>query len=334
MKQKPIVPRGTKKHFGRSVQTEKEKIMLLNGISVETERPRKGTKCAFCGEPIGDFEFVKTSTNHQTVCYVHTECLRMRNYHETFYTPSGNKLPLFDNTRKATTKEQIIYTPEIEFDDNYCLWSTEKRAAFAAQFGIYVEHDCTVGGEGHVKSLINFHGLYEWYANLEKWVNMRADCCGHHINLSWYGMRADDVRKIRRNAETLFSPVEKWMERNPEQVERIFGRNFSRWAKNDKQYIHGSWLNLENDWNDKEARIEYRLPHFVSAKQIVWCAFMLKDWTKELRLFCDGKQDEHKTATAILKHIEKSASGKALYQRPERNGGAKKAKPENLPFDF
>ena len=82
--------------------------MLVNGIAVEVEKPRKGTKCAFCGEPIDDYGFIKTSTNHQTSAFVHTECLRMRRYHETFYAPSGNKLPLFDNSRKATTREKII----------------------------------------------------------------------------------------------------------------------------------------------------------------------------------------------------------------------------------
>ena len=307
--------------------------MLVNGIAVKVEKPRKGTKCAFCGEPIADYDFIKTSTNHQTSAFVHTECLRMRLYHETFYTPSGNKLPLFDNTRKATTKEQIIYTPEIEFDDNYNCWSTEKKAAFVAQFKMYVEHDCTVGGEGHVYSAINFHGLYEYYNHLAKWVDMTDESCGHHMNFSWYGMRCEDIRKIRRYSGELFNPVERWMERNPEQVKRIFGRNFAHWARNDSQYVHGSWVNLENDWNDKEARIEYRLPHFVNAKQIVWCAFLLKDWTKELRAFCKGEQNADKTAKAILNHIQKAADGKALYQRPERNGKAKKEKSENLPFD-
>lgn len=307
--------------------------MLVNGISVEVEKPRKGTKCAFCGEPIADYDFVKTSTNHQTSCFVHTECLRMRWYHETFYTPSGNKLPLFDNTRKATTKEKIIYTPEIEFSNRYDFWSMEKKASFVAQFRMYLEHDCTVGAEGHVYSAINFHGLYEYYEHLAKWVDMTDSSCGHHMNFSWYGMKAEDVRKIRRNVNALFGATENWMRRNPEHVQRIFGRGFSRWACDDREYIHGSWMNLENDYCDAEARIEYRLPHFVNAKQIVWCAFMLKDWTKELRSYCDGEQDERKTAMNILKHIQKAADGKALYQRPERNGKAKKEKSEDLPFD-
>lgn len=308
--------------------------MIINGIIVEQEKPRKGTRCAFCGEPIGEHSFIKTSTNHQTSAFVHTECLRMRSYHEQFRTPDGNTLPLFDNMRKATTSERIIYTPEVEFSDNYYLWSDEKKAAFIAQFKMYVERDCTVGGEGHVYSSINFHGMYQWYEHLAKWVDMTDSSCGHHMNFSWYGMKAADVRKIQRHSGELFQPVEKWMREHPEQVKKIFGRNFSHWARDDSEYVHGSWLNLENDWNDAQARLEYRLPHFVSAKQITWCAFMLKDWTKELRSYCSGEQDERKTAMNILNHIQKAANGKALYQRPERNGNAKKAKNENLPFDF
>lgn len=307
--------------------------MLVNGIAVEVEKPRKGTKCAFCGEYIGDYDFIKTSTNHQTSAFVHTECLRMRRYHETFYTPSGNKLPLFDNRCKATKKEQIIYTPEIEFSDMYDFWSTEKKAQFVAQFKMYIEHDCTVGGEGHVYSAINFHGLYEYYNHLAKWVDMTDESCGHHMNFSWYGMKACEVYKIRQNVHTLFAPVENWMREHPAEVKRIFGRNFGMWAQDNGRYIHGSWMNLENDYCDAEARIEYRLPHFVNPKQITWCAFMLKDWTKELRAFCKGEQNADKTAKSILKHIIKAAEGKALYQRPERNGKAKKEKSENLPFD-
>lgn len=307
--------------------------MRVNGIYVETEKPRKGTRCALCGEYIGEHSFIKTSTNHQTSAFVHSDCVRMRAYHEQFITPNGNKLSLFDNTNKATTKEQIIYTPEVEFSDDYYYWSDAKKAAFVAQFRCYVERDCTVGGEAHVFSSINYHGLAQWYANLEKWVDMKDSSCGHHMNISWYGMKAEDVQKIRRHSGELFQLVEKWMREHPEQVVRIFGRNFSNWARDDEQFVHGSWLNLENDWNDKEARIEYRLPHFVSAKQVVWCAFMLKDWTKELRSYCSGEQDERKTAMNILNHIQKAANGKALYQRPERNGKAKKEKSENLPFD-
>lgn len=308
--------------------------MLVHGIAINPEKPRKGTKCALCGEYIADFDFVKTSTNHQSSCYVHADCIRMRMYHEPFRTPNGNKLPLFDNTKKGTSKEQIIITPEVEFDNNYQIWSTAKKAQFVAQFGMYLEEDCTVGAEGHILSRINFHGLYEWYANLEKWVDMTTPNCGHHINMSWYDMKACEVYKIRQNVHALFGTTEKWMREHPAEVKRIFGRNFGGWAQDNGRYVHGSWMNLENDYCDAEARIEYRLPHFVNAKQIVWCAFLLKDWTKELRAFCKGEQNADKTAKAILSHVVKAANGKALYQRPERNGKAKKTESENLPFDF
>lgn len=333
MKQKSDCSTWNKNILTRLVKPRKSTYMRINGISVDVEKPRKGTRCAFCGEPIGDFDFIQTSTNHQTSCFVHRECIRERGYHETFYTPGGNKLPLFDNTRKATTREQIIYTPELEFNDYFELWSDEKKAAFVAQFKVYVEHDCTVGGEGHVASSINFHGMFQWYANLETWVDMTTSNCGHHMNFSWYGMRAEDVRKIRRNASEIFNPVEQFMHGHERETVKVFGRYFGRWAQNDYEYVHGSWVNLEHDFSDSSARVEFRLPHYVNAKQIVWCAFMLKNWMKELRKFCNGEQNARNTGAALLRHMVLSVNGKALYQRPERNGNAKKAAREELPFD-
>ena len=153
------------------------------------------------------------------------------------------------------------------------------------------------------------------------------------MNFSWYGMRAEDVRKIRRNASVIFNPVEQFMHGHERETVKVFGRYFGRWAQNDYEYVHGSWVNLEHDFSDSSARVEFRLPHYVNAKQIVWCAFMLKDWMKELRKFCNGEQNARNTGAALLQHMLLNVNGKALYQRPERNGNAKKAAREELPFD-
>ena len=157
--------------------------MQIKGQTVEVSKPRNGTRCHLCGEPIGNHGFVKTYTTREPVVYVHKECLIQRGYHETFKTPSGEERPVFDVNAKATTKEQILFTPEVEFANLYRMWTDERKAHFVAQTGCYVEYDCTVGGEAHPLTRLSFHGLCKWYETLSKMVEMTPSNCGHHMNL-------------------------------------------------------------------------------------------------------------------------------------------------------
>lgn len=293
--------------------------MRIKGQAVEVSKPRNGTRCHLCGEPIGDHGFVKTYTTREPVVYVHKECLRQRGYHETFKTPSGEERPVFDVNAKATTKEQVLFTPEVEFADPYSAWTDARKAHFVAQTGCYVERDCTVGGEAHPLTRLSFHGLCKWYEALEKMVDMTPNNCGHHLNFGWYGMTARNVEDLKENAAVLFASVESWMYNNRDKTKQIFGRFFSEYAEDDSYYVHGSWLNLSNCWNDETARIEFRLPHYVNAKQMTHCAFLCKEWVKTLRKFAAGTIDSAKASREMVKALEKHAEGKATYQRPEQN---------------
>ena len=288
--------------------------ITIKGQKVEMSKPRKGTRCHLCGEPIDGYGFVKTYTTREPVVYIHKSCMMQRGYHQMFRTPGGIERPVFSVEAKATSKEQILYTPEVEFADNYDEWSDEQKAHFIAQSGCYVERDCTVGGEAHPLTRLSFHGLFKWYETLEKMVDMKPENCGHHMNFGWYGMTREDVERIARNADDLFTPVKEWMKNHREETTNIFGRYFDYFCGYDG-FVHGSWLNLDY----RNARIEFRLPHFANAKQVTHCAFLCKEWVKTLREYAHNAIDEERAAGDMVKAIEKHAENKATYQRAERN---------------
>ena len=288
--------------------------MQIKGQTVEVSKPRNGTRCHLCGEPIGEHGFVKTYTTREPVVYVHKECLIQRGYHETFKTPSGEERPVFDVNAKATTKEQVLFTPEVEFADPYSAWTDERKAHFVAQTGCYVERDCTVGGEAHPLTRLSFHGLCKWYETLSKMVDMTPSNCGHHMNFGWYGMTRENMQYIYEYRANLFLPVSEWLRVHEQETIRIFGRYFDTYCEIDG-YSHGSWINLDCN----KVRIEFRLPHFASPKQITHCAFLCKEWVKTLRKFAAGTIDSTKASCEMVKALEKHAEGKATYQRPEQN---------------
>lgn len=295
---------------------ENNKIATINGEEVKISLPRIGTRCRICGEPIeanNIHSWVKTSVPACPIVYVHRECIRERGYHEGFVTPSGERLPLFGNTKE--TKEDVYMTPEVEVHNFFGDWHDIKtRASFLAQFNFWPEHDCTVFMELHQFTVANLHGMKERYRNLEKWVDMKDSSCGHHINFSWKGLSYSDIVKIRENARALFNPVENEMENDKEATKKVFGRSFTYYASNNGCYWHGSWMNLDNS-----NRLECRLPHYESPEQITWCFMLIKEWAKILRSFCNDEITAEKAGKKIAKEFLKNAQGKATYQRREQN---------------
>lgn len=312
---------------------KKNDLTFLHGSEMQVSLPRIGTRCKICGEPIdgeAPFTWVHTSTNHCPSVYVHRECIRERMYHEPFVSPSGVERHLMDDARK-TTKDEIIITPEIEAWSFYGNWNNlEERASFLVQFQIYPEHDCSVWMEFHPYAVPNLHGMKERYRALEKFIDMRDDNCGHHINGSWYDMSEADSRKLKEHARVLFTAVQSTMREHEEWTEKVFGRYFLYYAEDNYNYSKSaySWLNLA-----KPGLIELRLAHYENPEQITWLTLMYKEWLKTLRKYCRREIGIERASKLIKDEFVKVATGKARYQRPERNCGAKKSN-ENLPFDF
>lgn len=291
-------------------------IDIINGENVKIALPRIGTRCKLCGEPIevnNPGSWIKTSVPACPIVYVHRDCAETREYHEGFTSPSGVERPMFGNTKE--TKEEILMTPEIEaasFYGNYR--NDEERAAFLVQFQMWAEYDCTVYREFHPFTVANLHGLKERYRNMEKYIDMTSENCGHHINFSWKGFSIADRNKIWASRYTIFERVENAMERNPEMTKKVFGRNFTYYANNSHGYYHGCWMNLDND-----NRLECRLPHYVNPTQIAWCFMMIKEWAKVLRAFCNDEISAEQAAKRIEREFLKNGEGRATYQRKEQN---------------
>lgn len=283
------------------------------GEELENSKPRIGTKCAICGEQIGEFEFVHTSTNHEPSVYVHKACIRQRRYHEPFVTPSGVERPLFGDTK--ATKAGVYMTPEIEIDHYRFNETIENLGGFLAQFGLWREHDGSVGDELKSFTFTNLHGCKAYYKSLEQYVDMTADCCGHHINVSFDGY-CERSWMVRNHAVELFGKVQKTMRNNPEWTEKVFGRNFTHYAEDNDEFskYYYSWLNL-----DKDELFEVRLFHYVNPTQITWAFCLCKEWALILKRYMYREINAERASVLIEKEFIKSAEGRAKYQRPERN---------------
>lgn len=318
-----VVPHGTKtehKHIKTACKAEKEGTMVkatttktVFGEVLENSKIRTGTKCGICGEQIGDFEFVHTSTNHESSVYVHKACIRQRRYHEPFVTPNGVERPLFGNTK--ATKSGIYMTPEIEIDRYKFDTTDENLGGFLAQFGLYRERDGSVLDELKSFTATNLHGTKQYYRCLEQYVDMTASCCGHHINVSFDGY-SDKAWYIRQKAKELFGMVQNTMRNNPEWTKKVFGRYFTYYADDNGEYSKWdySWLNL-----DKDELFEVRLFHYVNPTQITWGYCLCKEWALILKRYINMEISVERAAKLINNEFIKSAEGRAKYQRPERN---------------
>lgn len=294
-------------------------VTMLHGSEMEISLPRIGTRCKICGEPIepeARFSWIHTSVPACPSVYVHRECIRERRYHETFVSPSGVERSLMNDNRK-TTKDEIIITPEIEAAEFFGDWNNlETRAAFLVQFQLYPEHDGSVWKEFHPYSVPNLHGNKKRYRELEKWIDMQDDSCGHHLNGSWYSMNGFDSDKIREHKHELFKAVQSTMRDNDEATEKVFGRYFTHYAEDNYSFSKSaySWLNLA-----KDGVVELRLAHYVNPEQITWLMFMFKEWLKTLRKYCEGEISVERASKQIQNEFVKVATGKATYQRAEQN---------------
>lgn len=295
----------------------------VKGIEIAESKPRTGTRCQICGEEIGNFSFYRFSLRSASVAYAHRACCEMRNYHETFYTPNGNTLPLFRDNGKAT-KEEILCTFELEANtDMFQTWTGERIAQFLSQNHLTATADGTVDVEFHMNSRVNFHGMKDFLESVSSEVDMQSANCGLHMNFSWYDCTQEDMQILRDYAQEIFGAAQSWLYVNSLECEKVFGRWYSDYCACDYRYRHGSWLNIIIGSTDENSRIEYRLPHFDSVKQAVDCAFMLKEWTKAARAFCRGEIRADRASKRILKALEHTASGTATWQRAERNAKAR-----------
>lgn len=277
--------------------------------------PRVGTKCRICGEPISNADFFKISTPSATSAFVHRACVRERGYHEKFTSPSGKTFPLFGENSKVC-KDELLFTPELETSDFHLL-TAQEQAQLLGTFRLYAEHDGSLwpyGSELHPVGRCNLHGMKEFFQSLEKRVDMTDSKCGLHVHFSWNGMTSQDVEKIQYSE--VFAPVLDFMASEPDSMKDVFGRYANDYCEIDAGTSHYSGIHFIYGLN---AHIEYRFGHYSTAQRTFWMLALYAAWTKEIKAFCECKQDAKRTSKHLLKLYQKHVDGTALYQRPERN---------------
>ena len=227
---------------------------IVNGIELQESKLRDGTKCKCCGERITNNDFVQTFTKSCGVAYVCKDCIKHRAYGSDI---TGRKL--IDG--KLTSGN---YRFAIELEANYYTGSDiqEIDAYLAAQWGLQPSEDCTVDVEYHMTNKVNFHGLKDFLQDIGETVDMSANNCGQHINISKLDWTMQNMDEIRQNANALFGELMQEMKMDIVGTTQLFGRYFTHYASCDNYFQHGSWLNLDNPYH-----IEFRLPHYQNANQ-------------------------------------------------------------------
>ena len=293
----------------------------LNNLQVSARRGKQ-PRCNCCGELIDNpiLNAVHVSIPHQkNGIYVHPSCVRTLYYHES--------TPDWFNTyrdKHLTTSAQVTFTPEVEgYKILHGMNETEHNAYMWGEYKLLPSEDCTVGVEYKSAISVNLHGVGQWFEGVARMVDMTPEECGLHFNTGWYGMNGYNVQQIYNSRWELLKPLRDYMNVNREGMERIWGRTFNSWACSSMECVHGDWINLEHRNDNAEsqnaARIEWRLPHYVDARQAKQCACMVCDFTQILRSFCDGTRTAEQAGKLILKHYKQAEQGKATWQRPERN---------------
>ena len=149
------------------------------------------------------------------------------------------------------------------------------------------------------------------------------DSCGTHFHASINSMKDGNGQQtymdyIRRFYHSLFVPLANEMRANPEKTRRLFGRNFTGYARgideNADPHSRYNFINVTNNSN-----IEFRLNRFVSAKQAQTVTKMEVEMVKCIvKNFCEHFMDtewdrrRYEKRTAYRKHKAQVTANKLV----------------------
>lgn len=292
--------------MARTIYTEQ-----VAGVELERAKVRAGTKCKCCGKELFGtigIDFHQTRTSTCNVAFVCRECVKHQFYGSDLQGRAiiGGKLTS-GNYRFAVELEAL-------YKNSSSSAILETDCYLAAQWGLQPSEDCTVDVEYHMTNRVNFHGLKDFMQDVSNHVILDSESCGHHINISKIDWTAEDMARIRRYESDLFYNLLREMQADRTGTTELFGRYFTHYARADENYYHGSWLNLENTYH-----LEFRLPHFVNAKQFFYCANFCRDCVDILDKWLKGDYKTERASKKMAEQFKKYTEGKANCQRQERN---------------
>lgn len=275
--------------------------------------------CAVCGKALYSetectFVSIPRQKNGVRVC---KDCTKVHSYH-------GFEKPI--EWQGKATKGEFQISPEWEFlykrEDDTSEKREAVRAKLAAFGGMAFEHDGSLGcngAEGSAPRFASMHGFIGTCKYYESLVNLDNSSCGHHINFSKYGWTYHDGVKLANYRHELFSSLQEYLARNSESTVKHMGRYFKNYCDECMNQDHYSWLTVRKDYENDSSCIELRLAHFKDAKQYTHLAFLCKEFAEVLQEWLDEKISTNKASRELVNLYKKHESGKANYQRPERN---------------
>ena len=278
----------------------------------EKAKIRKGTRCKICGEPITANDFAHNNVISAEggclggVIYGHRECCEMRAY--SYEHLVRNKKATYSGIQFGVELESNAHT------------TAEQRLQLYAFYGLVCTSDCTV--EEEFKSGINqgLHGIKKYFEGIEKITDISSGTnCGSHINISlakWQDNGA--MFKIMEYSTELFKPLAQAIkDLQPSKRIEIFGRDFGNYREyTEYGFEHGDWLQIKNSC------LEFRLSRYNNPIQYSHLIMLYAEMCKAIdNEFLSNPNHYTATATAntLIKLLQKHTSGKAKYQRAERN---------------
>lgn len=268
----------------------------------------KFKKCIHCGA-VKNIRVMRKGNNGKYVC---NDCLDVKGYctrnQNTLYNPSS--------THKTYGFEfECVPIKKDGFDGHVEMMSSK--------YGLIPTEDASLpmGGIEYKTPTINgLRGVRHMFNDVYGMVKFNSQKCGQHINIgdSKY-IDAIAMRRIRCCKSYLFDNLTDYMSEHEDDVKRICGRNFTYYADNNHRYVHGSWLNLDNN-----NRLEFRISKFKTPKQYFELVNM---WTEMLDAIIndfiipydaineyENSKIAEKTCNHLIRIFKRYAEGKAEVQ--------------------
>jgi len=135
------------------------------------------------------------------------------------------------------------------------------------EYGFLPTEDGSIcGTEWKTPIYVSFNGIKQLLRSVEK-VGLFTNDEGCHTNIGNKKLTPEMIKEIRYSHIALFKPLSDYMLKNPEDVKRIFGRNFKYYAQayriDSNPLQHELFINLQHS-----THIEFRICKFVTANQL------------------------------------------------------------------
>ena len=268
----------------------------------------KTAKCTCCDRIDFTENMVKTAMAKRGGANAYM-CQRCANENRTYHAQA--------NKDRGTQKANGVFVG-IELETSY---SNDYARNTLFEYGLIPTNDCSLSGLRTCEYVTGIQSGLNIASKMAVTIQTLIDShdleindsCGTHFHVSINSMKNENGEQIymsyiKRFYHSLFTPLTIAMQANPEKTIEMFGRDFSRWAKEINQFSSAddryNFINVTNSSN-----IEFRLNKFKTAKQMQNLMKMEVEMVKTIVTnFCEHFNDEkidsrrYENITAYRKH--------------------------------